>query len=615
MEKFLQIALLAGALVLVNVIAAQLAWQWDFTANRLYTLSDESRELLDTLEEPVTLHYYYSRSMPGLPVFFKNYAARIEELLKRYAFHSGGMVRLQTIDPQPDTIEEENARQAGILPRELPGGQAFYFGISATQGVREEVIPFLMPGREPLLEYDVTSLIYALQQPRKPTLALLTSLPMLGEAVRSPLPPHAGEPADMWAIVRELKKTYHIKRVRKHIPRDSDLLLVVHPRGTSTDMQFEIDQFAMTGKPVIIAVDPASLATLRSGRQANLYELQSDLPHLFKGWEIDYDPQKMVADIELAYSPNPGSDPANVAILDVRTIQPDFAGTSNLERVILPAAGAFRFQPREGVTIQPLMLSSANSNLIMASLIAESNAEQLRYQVMPEGNRNVLAIHLHGALPSAFPEGRPVNQENNPNAWVDELNAAEEERLIQPEKAVNILLFSDTDFLSDAIAVESATDMVNALYVPRNDNLALMLNLIDTLAGNHILPPLRSKTDTLRPFTVVETMRVDALQRYRKRIESLEQRLQGIQQSITQLRHQHEESGELVFSGDIQSSIESFRKDEIALQQERREIRKKLREDVESLKFTLATINLLTVPVLLLVLSIVYFSRRNRPRS
>src|SRR5450759_50015 len=87
----------------------------------------------------------------------------------------------------------------------------------------------------------------------------------------------------------------------KAIDKDIDVLLVVHPKQLSDDVQYAIDQFVLRGSHLLAFVDPS--AELDDGgadpdnpMAAMLADKSSDLPKLFKAWGIEYDPHKVVLD-------------------------------------------------------------------------------------------------------------------------------------------------------------------------------------------------------------------------------------------------------------------------------------------------------------------------------
>jgi ABC-type uncharacterized transport system involved in gliding motility auxiliary subunit len=167
------------------------------------------------------------------------------------------------------------------------------------------VIPALNPQREQFLEYDVSELIYGVGQTEKKKLGLITSLPLQG----SPGMPMMGQQGtEGQFVVSEWEDTYQIVPVEAaatDLPAGLDVLAVIHPENLTPKLQFAIDQFLLSGKPVFLAVDPSSLYFKRQGGQAAMFggpqpSVSSDLPVLLGGWGVAYDPQKVVGDLENA---------------------------------------------------------------------------------------------------------------------------------------------------------------------------------------------------------------------------------------------------------------------------------------------------------------------------
>ena len=130
----LVIVLLVVGLIAVNYLASSLPFRIDATAGHIYTLSPGSKAILAKLEEPVRLDLYYSSDASGIRVSQKNYAARVEEMLRQYVRAGHGMIKLNVIDPKPDTPEEDKATAAGVRGQPLPDGDNFYFGLDQRAG-------------------------------------------------------------------------------------------------------------------------------------------------------------------------------------------------------------------------------------------------------------------------------------------------------------------------------------------------------------------------------------------------------------------------------------------------------------------------------------------------
>ena len=161
----------------------------DLTQTGQFTLSPGTRNILRNLQEPVTLKFYYSRDVGSRYAPIAAYAKRVRDLLREYASLSHGKLILEEIDPEPFTPEEDQASGAGLTAAPTDRGDVVYFGLSGSNSIDgHQTIAFLSADRENYLEYDLTSLIYHLATPKKPKVALITSLPIMGSP-QNPRPP------------------------------------------------------------------------------------------------------------------------------------------------------------------------------------------------------------------------------------------------------------------------------------------------------------------------------------------------------------------------------------------------------------------------------------------
>ena len=82
-SKTLAIVLLLVGLVLVNYLASSIPFRIDATAEASYSLSKGTKTMLAKIEEPVILDMYFSKDASGLPIAYKNYAARVPETVRQ----------------------------------------------------------------------------------------------------------------------------------------------------------------------------------------------------------------------------------------------------------------------------------------------------------------------------------------------------------------------------------------------------------------------------------------------------------------------------------------------------------------------------------------------------
>ena len=175
------------------------------------------------------------------------------------------------------------------------------------------MIPALVTEREQFLEYDLSQLLYQAQLLDRRKLGLLSGVPL--QPVMDYMAMQSGRMPESQLVITEWEKTFNIVTVEASadsLPADLDVLAIVHPQNLSKKLLFAIDQFLLSGKPVFIAVDPSSRYFRVRGNQMAMMggpppNVSSDLPDLFKGWGIVYDPQSVVADpveaMPLAASP------------------------------------------------------------------------------------------------------------------------------------------------------------------------------------------------------------------------------------------------------------------------------------------------------------------------
>jgi len=163
-------------IVAVNLIAARAKTRIDLTAERAYTLSQGTRNILAKLDTPVQIRFYASQNDNKVPVPLKTYTQRVEDLLGEYRQASKGLVEIQKLDPTPDSDAEDSAKLDGIEPQMISETDPIYLGLSITMLDQKESIPFLTPERERLLEFDLSRAISRVATAEKPVVGIMSPL-------------------------------------------------------------------------------------------------------------------------------------------------------------------------------------------------------------------------------------------------------------------------------------------------------------------------------------------------------------------------------------------------------------------------------------------------------
>ena len=184
------VGMMAAAIIAINIIASQFHVRKDFTEDKLYTLSEGSKQILSRLKSPVTIRYFRSHGRNDMPVYLKNYAKRIEDLLSEYVIAGNGKIKIEKFNPEPDSDAEDAASLDGIDGQLIATGEKIYLGLSVTSIDVTMSIPFLSPNNENTLEYDITRLIYRVTSSGDMTIGVMSGLPVFGTPDMPPgMPP------------------------------------------------------------------------------------------------------------------------------------------------------------------------------------------------------------------------------------------------------------------------------------------------------------------------------------------------------------------------------------------------------------------------------------------
>src|SRR5438132_1410070 len=97
------VAAMLVVVIAVNVLATVAKERLDLTHEKLYTLSKGTHAILAKLDTPVKIRFYYTQTENELPMAFKTYARRVEDLLAEYKQLGKGKIVIEKYDPKPDS--------------------------------------------------------------------------------------------------------------------------------------------------------------------------------------------------------------------------------------------------------------------------------------------------------------------------------------------------------------------------------------------------------------------------------------------------------------------------------------------------------------------------------
>jgi ABC-type uncharacterized transport system involved in gliding motility auxiliary subunit len=613
-----RVALVAlGAGFIIAVAAVNVVFKGvrlDLTENRLYTLSEGTRKVLADIPEPVNVYFFYSdRATTSIP-YLRSYAARVQEMLEEFASRSSGKLRVTVVDPQPFSEDEDRAAQFGLQPANLPTTpEPVYLGIAGTNSVGDqEIIPFLDPGKEQFLEYDLAKLVYSLAKPQKPVIGLLAGLPMMAG-----FDPVARQMREPYTIAEQLQQLFDLRVIgddQARIDDEVQVLLVVHPKDLSDSALYAIDQFVLRGGKAYVFVDP--FAEIDQGNPMEPPGLggskASDLDRLLDAWGVTIDAEQFVGDDRYALTVGglTARPVRHLGIIgvDQASMDQDDVVTSGLGVVNFAFAGHIARKEGAGIELTPLIRSSDSAALIPTSRLAFlSDPTLLRDDFAPTGERFTIAARLTGPVKTAFPDGPPAGAGIPAGA-----------HLAESREPVNILLVADADVVADRLWVQTQNFLGQRISQAFANNGDLVINGVDNLLGSSDLISIRSRATFSRPFDKVLELRRAAEARLVQSEETLQQELRDTEARLAELQAARQDgaTGSLLLSPEQQREIQRFQARRLEIRKELRQVRRSLDQDIESLGNLLKAINIAGIPLVISLLSLaLWLGKRRRSRT
>lgn len=554
--------------ILLLFLAFNLAWvgklpnlRWDFSQQKIHTLSPPARQLLAALEHPLDLYYFNSSNDPRRSQAINRYGERVADLLKEFEKASQGMINLHVIDPTPYS---EDAYKAGLFG--LDDKQGFLGLIGTRAGQAAQRIDVLRLDDEPLLEYEISHLISQLMHPEPPTVGVLSGLALNV----------AGE--QMLAQMHQHFDLVGLASTTPTVPESIKTLMVVHPRALPEQTLYAIEQFVLRGGKLMIFVDPVSEA------EANAKPASTKLDGLLAAWGIQMPADKLLIDHTFGSGAPTVVHPAKLN-LPRQAMAANDVSAWKVDTVVVSSSGALSRVRKSRTTLVPLLQSSSRSALLDAGRFAATPATALLAEEMPTaGQRQVIAARLEGPAYSAFPEG------------IDGQPAG-----LQKAAQVEVVVVADTDLLMDAV-INSAP----------NHNVMFVLNTLDNLAAPHALANIEPRVRLSHSPSTLERLREVAAQAYAQKAGELQSRLEQTEQEWQRLNPPSIGFGTRAVDTNIQ--LQALNKERLRLPMELQALKVEAYASVHRAErnLTLLMIGAVPLPLCLIAWAVYLYHRRRR---
>ena len=608
LNAFLQIVFAFVIFLSVNLLGNTMMApaRLDLTEDGLFTLNTGTKEILDSLEEPLTIKLYFSeKAATNDPELFR-YGHRVRDFLAEFEALSGGKIRLQVIDPEPFSEEREEASSYGVQSIG-EGEDAIFLGLVGFDDTnRLEVIAHFSEDRERFLEFDLAKVVFLLAQEKKPVIGLLSSLPMrFGTGGATAFLQGRGQPYILYSQLIQMFDVVYLEDNFNVIPVNVDVLLVVHPPELSEDQLYEIDQFALSGRPAMIFVDPFAEVSplMQQGTAGVVYgdaiSPSSDMAPLFKAWGVKYSPDQAVVDFNLGQRVEVGNPP-NMTYRDyihwlgVGADQLDENNpiTAFLLTINFASAGVLEYVGGENIAFQPLIETSDGADLVPINLVQLDVDPGVLIQTATPQKTYTLAARLTGQAGSAFPD-----------------KALEQQGLV--EGNINVIIGADADIFEDRFWVRVQSDGFGRdVLVPFADNAAFIVNALDYLSGSDALISLRARGGSKRPLETFHDLRREATVREEAEKETLRARLREVEARLVEL--QRSTPGDEAYSSAREVEIQNFRTQAEGIQRNLSQVQRTLIQTIQTMENRIIFLNMFIVPVLLILIGLLRFGLAKR---
>jgi ABC-2 type transport system permease protein len=172
LQKYYKFGLYLLVIILINLVGISLFFRVDLTSNNLYSLSDASKEVVSTLNEPLTVNVFFTKNLPAQ---YNTIELYLHDLMEEYELYSNDNLsyRFYNVTAAEGDLTEEAegnrkiAQSYGIHPVNVQAVeqdqvkmQRAYMGMVLIHGDVVEKIPAITSTEG--LEYKITSAVQKL---------------------------------------------------------------------------------------------------------------------------------------------------------------------------------------------------------------------------------------------------------------------------------------------------------------------------------------------------------------------------------------------------------------------------------------------------------------------
>jgi gliding-associated putative ABC transporter substrate-binding component GldG len=509
LQANLQLLIVIGIIVVLNFFSYRYFRRLDLTAEKRYSLADVTEETLEDLQYPLYATVYLEGNFPPN---IREFQEALRTTLIEMQQYAGADFNFEYVDPGDNRELMQEFAEQGYAPVPVKvqlstteTKEQFMWPLVALRYREREQYVDLLKGASMItpqgpnvnfakaegdLEYKLTSALMNLSRERQGIIGLLRGH---GELVNTEIGELGLELSNRYQLVDFNQATTY---AGTGVSPDIQVLLVLQPTEPFSERdKYELDQYLMRGGRIVFIMDQQQVDLNMYRKQStltSLYDLNLDDLFLKYGAKLNYD---LVQDLNAESTElflESGGEGTFVQkkwlffpmVLDF----PNHPVTRNVDAVLLRYASSVDTFSMQNVEKTVFLSSSQASRTIQGRQFIDLN-QYLQSPPPPalfnRGNR-IMGVLMEGLFPSLF-----VGRDAPTDSLAPEPPTAKFGPRNNPSAPGAVAIISDGEFVQGKMFYDERQ------YMPY-DNKALVMNLIDYLAGDESLTEIRSKEVVIR---------------------------------------------------------------------------------------------------------------------
>jgi ABC-2 type transport system permease protein len=527
-----------SASVLITAIAVSsvfysIGWGGDLTAERLHTLSDQTRTVLAEInknKKPVLIEAFISPRVP------KQYVETRENLiaaLKEFDRIGGSGVQLIIHDIEKYTdIARTAFDNFGIRAQPVPGDnggpEEMYMAVAFRCGAEEDIITL---DRGLSIEYELTRSVRVVAKSNRKVIGIVET----AAKINGGFDMKTFQRQPQWSVIAELKRQYTVRSVNADspIPTDLDALVVAMPSSLTQKQINHLQSWILAGGPTLLLDDPLPMFNMQLAAsqprpsaggnpmmpQRNpKQEPKGNLGPMLRKLGIAWNNDQVVFQ---QYNPHPEFQHLGPEFLfvspasgNLKSFNAENQITSDLQEALFLFGGSLSKEPTTKNTFIPLIKTNSTSGrnpfskLTSRSFFGMGLNPNCPHYVDTE--EYTLAAQVTGETLAEMPEPKGTKKDDKKNGKKPESKKFSK---------INTIFIADLDMISEQFFQIRRQGFKGLNF----DNVTFVLNCVDALCGEEAFMDIRKKRVKHRTLAKLEALTNDFAEELLKQEKAAEE--------------------------------------------------------------------------------------------